>query len=206
MSGDYYWGLPFGSELGLAVGDICGKGISAALLMTNLQATLRSNVINLRRQEPGDGQIPASVLVESLNSQICGYTADNRFASFFYAIYDDVAQSLTYCNAGHNPPLFFSGRDVRKLMVGGPILGVFDDATLTENAQDAARRSPGGVYGQDCRMQGIGIRQTAGSLVLDNRDLPADRIKDAIVRQVLSWAYAEERDDDMTLVIARIAE
>ena len=43
-------------------------------------------------------------------------------------------------------------------------------------------------------------------LVLDNRDLPADRIKDAIVGQVLSWAYAEERDDDMTLVIARIAE
>ena len=212
VSGDYYDYLPLGKhELGLAVGDICGKGISAALLMTNLQATLRSNVINLEEQELANGQKPASVLVERLNSQICGYTAENRFASFFYAVYDDVGQSLTYCNAGHNPPLFFSGRNVRKLMVGGTILGVFEDATFE---QETLTMLPGDLlvaytdgivectneygeeFGEDRLIQ----------LVSDNRDLPADRIKDAIVRQVLSWAYAEERDDDMTLVIAKIVE
>lgn len=108
VSGDYYDFLPLGmNELGLALGDICGKGISAALLMTNLQATLRSNVMNLWGNGDLKGDRTVAELVERVNSQIYSYTAANKFATFFYALYNELHQTLTYCNAGHNPPLFF---------------------------------------------------------------------------------------------------
>jgi sigma-B regulation protein RsbU (phosphoserine phosphatase) len=210
VSGDYYDFFPLGAhELGLAVGDICGKGISAALLMANLQATLRSNVVNLwpRNRENGDSII--SELVERLNSQMHSYTTANRFATFFYAVYDGDMRTLTYCNAGHNPPLYFSGDTVRRLSSGGTIVGVFADS---EYAQETVQLSAGDLfvaytdgivecineYGEEYGEDRL-IR-----LVQENRELPADGLKDAIVKNVLSWAFAEERDDDMTLIIAKI--
>lgn len=210
VSGDYYDFLPMGSrELGLAVGDICGKGISAALLMTNLQATLRSTVMNLRSRNGTGDDRTVSELVESLNRQICSYTSANKFATFFYALYNDERQTLTYCNAGHNPPLFFKNGKVRRLDAGGTVVGIFEDSkyeqeTIELGGGDVLVAYTDGItesvneYGEEFGEERL-IR-----IVQENRDASAEKIKDSIVKHVLSWTFAEEREDDMTLIVARI--
>ncbi len=216
VSGDYYDFLPLeGGRMGMALADICGKGISAALLMANLQATLRSNVFGFQggRVEGGsnggeDGSV--SGLVKILNHQIHNYTSANKFASFFYAVYDDRSCSLTYCNAGHNPPLYFTERECRRLTEGGTVVGIFPEA---EYQQETIRMGPGDMilaytdgivecvneYGEEfgeARLE---------ALVRRNRHLSAEDLQKAVVEQVLEWAFEEERDDDMTLIVAKFS-
>jgi phosphoserine phosphatase RsbU/P len=210
VSGDYYDFLPLGNhELGLAVGDICGKGISAALLMANLQAALRSNVMNLWMPDGGNGDKNVAEVVTRLNSQIYSYTSANKFASFFYALYDDAHQTLTYCNAGHNPPLFLSGNEVKRLKTGGTVVGIFSDSkydqeTIQFRSGDLLIAYTDGIveclnkhgeeFGENRLIQ----------VVQENRELSAARIKELVVANVLSWMHAEEKEDDMTLIVARI--
>jgi sigma-B regulation protein RsbU (phosphoserine phosphatase) len=212
VSGDYYDFLPLGvHELGLAVADICGKGISAALLMANLQATLRSNVMNLWPQHGQDGERTVAEIVERLNNQICGYTSANKFATFFYALYDDSKLTLTYCNAGHNPPLYLNGNEIQRLNVGGTVVGIFAD---TKYAQETIPLSTGDLFVAytDGIVESINEygeefgEQRLIQLVQENRHLSADRIKNTVVESVLSWTFAEERDDDMTLIVAKIID
>ena len=108
VSGDYFDYISLeGNQLGLAVGDICGKGISAALLMANLQATLRSNAISYQQNGGNHNEITVAEILRRMNRQMYGYTADNKFATLFYGVYNDDDRTLTYSNAGHNPPLYF---------------------------------------------------------------------------------------------------
>ena len=215
VSGDYYDFLQLdANRIGMALGDICGKGISAALLMANLQATLRSNVFNFLRAPVGsaerkDGAGNVSALVGILNEHICSHTAANKFASFFYAVYDDLAPGMTYCNAGHNPPLYFSGGMHRRLTVGGTVVGVFPDAvfeqeTIPMHQGDLFLAYTDGItecvneYGEE-----FGEERLI-DIVRQNEGLSADDLQKVIVDHVLDWAYEEERDDDMTLIIARM--
>jgi phosphoserine phosphatase RsbU/P len=208
VSGDYYDFLPLSvHKLGLAIGDICGKGISAALLMTNLQATLRSNVINLHEQIGHNGENSISLLIERLNNQFYSYTADNKFATFFYAVYDELRQSLTYCNAGHNPPLFFKQNTVQRLSAGGTVVGVFADTkyeqeTIAVNSGDLLIAYTDGIiesvneYGEE-----FGEKRLI-EVIQEHRGLTAEKMMQTIVDRVRSWSFSEERDDDMTLVVA----
>lgn len=210
VSGDYYDFLPLSeSEIGLAVADICGKGISAALLMSNLQATLRSNVANLWRNGTAPERKNVAVVVERLNDQICSFTAANKFATFFFAVYDDAGRTLTYCNAGHNPPLYLDERGVRRLNEGGTVVGVFHDVrynqeTISVKPGDLFVAYTDGIvesvneYGEEFGESRL-IR-----LIQENSKEDIERIKDTILQEVQAWTYAEERDDDMTIIIARI--
>jgi phosphoserine phosphatase RsbU/P len=212
VSGDYYDFLKFDDRfMGLALGDICGKGISAALLMANLQATLRSNVF-VRGTCAHDNEIAAdgriAAVVGVLNQQIYNFTSANKFASFFYALYDDQESTLTYCNAGHNPPLYFTGSGFRRLSTGGTVVGIFPDA---EFEQEAIQIESGDIlvaytdgitesvneYGEEFGEQRL------IDLVRGKSDLPAEKLQKAIVDEVLGWAFEEERDDDMTLIVAK---
>lgn len=215
VSGDYYDFLPFGAHrLGLAVADICGKGISAALLMANLQATLRSNVIRLSQGEGNSvennySELPVANVMRLLNQQIYNYTSANKFASFFYAVYDELQQTLTYCNAGHNPPLYFNGDEAKRLTIGGTVVGilpnaVFEQETIHLNSGDVVLAYTDGIiesvneYGEE-----FGEERLI-QLVQRNRGLSAQELQQVIVTEVLSWTYEEERNDDMTLIIAGI--
>jgi phosphoserine phosphatase RsbU/P len=212
VSGDYYDFLPLGDhELGLALGDICGKGISAALLMANLQATLRSNVMNTKRGQGQDGETNVAGVVERVNSQIYSYTAANKFATFFYALYNDHLQTFTYCNAGHNPPLYFNGGKIRRLSAGGTVVGIFADSKYEEETVHAksgdvfVAYTDGIVESVNEYGEEFGEGRLA-QLIQENRHLGANALKEAVVSRVLSWTFAEERDDDMTLVIAKIID
>ncbi len=212
VSGDYYDFLFLGeNELGLALADICGKGISAALLMSNLQATLRSNVLNLWHPNGLNGEKSLAQIVEKLNFQIYSYTSANKFASFFYAVYDDVHQTLAYCNAGHNPPLHFSGDGFQRLSTGGTVVGIFADSKYE---QETIHLRPGDllVAYTDGIVESVNEQgEEFGEyrlieLIRAHRSLDADKLKGVIVEQVLSWTAAEERADDMTLVVAKMFE
>lgn len=123
VGGDYFDVLRLGNDaLGLCIADVAGKGLSAALLMSNLQAAVRSL---------GSSSLLPHELCLRLNAQLCGSMAEDRFITFFYAHLDGSARQLHYVNAGHNPPIMLH-RDGShdRLEEGGGILGVFRDQTF----------------------------------------------------------------------------
>ena len=112
VGGDYYdfVSLPGGS-LGIAIGDISGKGIPASLLMATLRAYLRSQTLQAQQDLP--------TMIANLNSLVFESSDSNRYATFFYGRYDAVTRVFDYVNAGHNPP-WFSGRTRVKSSVSKP--------------------------------------------------------------------------------------
>lgn len=121
VGGDCFDAISFSnSRVGLSIADVVGKGIPAALLMSNLQAATRA--FATEAAEPAD-------LCRQVNRILCGRIAEGRFISFFYCIADTALGTLTYSNAGHYPPMLVH-RDgsVERLSCGGAVLGVFSDA------------------------------------------------------------------------------
>jgi len=125
VSGDYYDVFSLGSgKLALCIADVAGKGLPAALLMSNLQAAVKS--IATETVEPRR-------LCETINRVICGNVVEGRFISFFFGLLDAPARRLVYTNAGHNAPVLVR-RDgaVIRLDAGGPVLGVLEDTIFAQ--------------------------------------------------------------------------
>jgi serine phosphatase RsbU (regulator of sigma subunit) len=109
VGGDYYDFLtPADNQIGIAVADVAGKVISAALLMSNVQASLRSQTMNYRA---GDDTRSLAELVSTINRLIHRSTGAASYVTFFYAQFDEPARTLTYVNAGHNPPLLVRAKN-----------------------------------------------------------------------------------------------
>jgi sigma-B regulation protein RsbU (phosphoserine phosphatase) len=164
VAGDYYDYVEVVPGLvAFALGDVSGKGLSASLVMSNLQAALRAQVAiiseRLGAARPAaaalagaDGQqaseLPCGVtgtdegcvvskMAESINGQLCRATDANRFATLFLALYDDRARALRYTNAGHNAPLLVRAEGpVERLWEGGTVLGAFDFAPFGEGGAE----------------------------------------------------------------------
>jgi sigma-B regulation protein RsbU (phosphoserine phosphatase) len=121
VGGDCFDALGFGeSKLGLSIADVVGKGVPAALLMSNLQAAVRAFATDVTA--PGE-------LCQQVNRILCGNIAEGRFISFFYCVVDTGLGTLTYANAGHYLPILArADGTVQRLHHGGPVLGVFADA------------------------------------------------------------------------------
>jgi sigma-B regulation protein RsbU (phosphoserine phosphatase) len=165
VAGDYYDYVDVAPELiAFALGDVSGKGISAALVMSNLQASLRAQATILSERlklservalssaaaaaagDEKDVELPCGVagidtdcaveqMAVSINDQLCRSTDSNRFATVFLALYDDRTRRLRYTNAGHNAPLLVRASGmIEKLDVGGTVLGAFDWARYEEAA------------------------------------------------------------------------
>ncbi len=133
VGGDYYDVLAFDeATLGLCIGDVAGKGLPAALLMSNLQAAVRGLA---------SPSLPPDGLCSRLNSLVCHNTGNDRFITFFYAQLDGPERILRYTNAGHNAPIVLH-RDGshERLQAGGGVLGVFPNQMF---AAGAAQLAPG---------------------------------------------------------------
>ena len=105
-------------RLAISIGDVCGKGLPAALLMANVQALVRA----FASVDPS----PSS-LVTRLNRELARHAALRRFVTFFFAVYDADSRRLTYCNAGHNPPIVArADGSIARLDAGGMVLGAFE--------------------------------------------------------------------------------
>ena len=228
VSGDYYDFLSASShKLILAVGDISGKGISAALLMATIHSAVRAySVENLpQMREPvavgavaGAGRVMATwpegievspgALLGLLNHQLFESTPPEKYATLFVGIYDGRSRTLTYSNGGHLPPILI-GKDgtVRRLEAGGTVVGLFDGMTYEE---DSVVMVPGEVFlaysdGVTEPENDFGEfgEQRLIELVRENRDLPLPQISQIVTMAVDDWIGDKEQPDDVTLVLAR---
>jgi phosphoserine phosphatase RsbU/P len=203
VSGDYYDFIPLGpGRIGIALADISGKGIFAALLMASLQAALRSTASL-------DGKGGTSELVSRLNEHLFKNTSDDRYATFFYSVYDANAKTLTYTNAGHLAPVFLSDGKVQSLSQGGTVVGLFEEVPYTQCTIPVKPGSllvgfsdgltePESVYGEE-----FGVERLQAE-ILRQKDLPASRLAENLVAAAEQWAGTAEQADDMTVVVARM--
>jgi sigma-B regulation protein RsbU (phosphoserine phosphatase) len=203
VSGDYYDFIRIGpSRLGIALADISGKGISAALLMASLQASLRSNAML-------DGHGGTAALVERLNQHLFKNTSDDRYATFFYAVYDCDSKSLTYTNAGHLAPFFVHAGKVQQLDEGGTVVGLFEDVPYTQGNMKVEPGSilvafsdgltePENVYGEEFGMERLKEE------ILRQANMPAPRVAENLIAAAEQWAGSAEQADDITVVVARM--
>lgn len=203
VSGDYYDFIALGpSRLGIALADISGKGISAALLMASLQAALHS-------QAALDGHGGPAKLVERLNTHLFKNTSDDRYATFFYAVYDASAKTLTYTNAGHLAPFYIGKNQIERLDVGGTVVGLFEEAQFEQKtikvepdsilvAFSDGLTEPENAYGEEFGMQRLQeeIQRQGGAA--------AQRMAEKLIAAAEQWAGSAEQADDITVVVARI--
>ncbi|MGH9685248.1 MAG: PP2C family protein-serine/threonine phosphatase [Candidatus Acidiferrales bacterium] len=203
VSGDYYDFLPLGpNRVGIALADISGKGIFAALLMASLQASLRSQAMM-------DGAGGTAELVSRLNKYLYLNTSDDRYATFFYGIYDAQSKMLTYTNAGHLPPFLIADSGCEQLDEGGTVVGLFEDCTYTQRTLKIAPGSvlvafsdgltePENVYGEE-----FGVERLKDE-VMRLRNFAPDRLVETLVAAAEQWAGTAEQADDITVVVARM--
>ncbi|MGA7216919.1 MAG: SpoIIE family protein phosphatase [Candidatus Sulfotelmatobacter sp.] len=233
VSGDYYDFLCAGShKLILAVGDISGKGISAALLMATIHSAVRAYSVESLPQmretnlpEPvavgavaGAGRMMAAwpegievspgALLGLLNHQLYESTPPEKYATLFLGIYDGRSHRLTYSNGGHLPPILI-GKDgaVRRLEAGGTVVGLFENVLYDEGCVEM---HPGeiflaysdGVTEPENEFGEFGEERLI-ELVSTNRRLPLVQISQTVTSAVDDWIGENEQPDDITLVLAR---
>ena len=201
VGGDYYDFLTYpDGRVAVMVGDVCGKGMPAALLMMSLQAR-----VQVLAAEPN----PPAVVVDRLNRVLTAVGLNTRFISLFFALFDPASGELAYSNAGHNPPLLIraSGK-VEWLTGGGPVLGIVPDACYEEvrcilNSGDVAVLYSDGVTdATNAHDEDFGEARLSEVLQLVHHD-SADSILSALTTAVKDWAAGTPAPDDITLVVVR---
>jgi len=202
VGGDYYDFIKYpDGRVGIMVGDVAGKGMPAALLMSSLQAR-----VHVVFEEPDD----LAQKLTRLNKSTCANCPDNRFITFFTCIVDPKTGLMTYANAGHNPPLVVRAKGGFELLsgAGGMILGIlpmskYEEATVTLERGDILVLFSDGVTEEvDPNDQQFGEERLA-NMVAELRDRPAAEIVKEVHRAVHAFTQGAPAADDITVVIAR---
>jgi sigma-B regulation protein RsbU (phosphoserine phosphatase) len=228
VSGDYYDFLTLDADrLILAVGDISGKGISAALLMATIHSAVRAlsmQDVPVLREPAAVGaalgsdillasafrslDVSPSALLSLLNHQLYESTPPEKYATLFLGIYNGAERKLTYSNGGHLPPIILSeDGSIRRLECGGTVVGLFDKRSYEEDSVELRRGEifvgyTDGVTEPENDFGEFG-EQRLIDLLRENRDLPLPRITEIVTAAVDDWIGANEQPDDVTLVLAR---
>ncbi len=199
ISGDYYdvVALPDGRLL-FAIADISGKGISAAILMSNLQAVLRTVA--------QAGHSPAEVCAQ-LNRHLCQVTDGTRFATFFFVEWNRGQRALSYVNAGHLVPIVRGSISGKRLTNGGPPLGLFPGTEFEVGQIMLQSGDMIVLYSDGITEAGVHKGEEFGESRLEevitaHAHKPLAEIQEQVLRAVREWS-GDEPEDDMTLLIAR---
>jgi sigma-B regulation protein RsbU (phosphoserine phosphatase) len=216
VSGDYYDYMTVGSKLAVAIGDVAGKGISAALLMATVQSTMRTQLRASQAQAlaagaGNGGPAPAlstADLVSRLNQQLFAFTAPEKFATFFFALYDDATGLMTYTNAGHLPPVLIRHGSVSRLDVTGTVVGAFSfseygEATLQLEPGDLLACFTDGITEPENEFGEMFGEDRLTDVILKHANCESDEIIAAVMDSVGHWTGSPELQDDMTLLLAR---
>jgi sigma-B regulation protein RsbU (phosphoserine phosphatase) len=210
VSGDYYdfMALPHDS-LAFAIGDVAGKGISAALLMATIQSTMRTQINTAAANSNGNYKPPSTAfLVSNLNRQLYATTAPEKYATFYFATYDEAEHSLTYTNAGHLSPLLVREGHVSLLEPTGTVVGafpfaVYEEKTLKlEHGDMLVAYTDGLVEPENAYGEMYGEERLQELLLKYNRADSSEIIARAM-EAVVQWTGSSELQDDMTMVVAR---
>jgi sigma-B regulation protein RsbU (phosphoserine phosphatase) len=202
IGGDYYDFIPCQDDrLVIALGDVSGKGTSAALLMSSLHAAVHAQVASCR---------PITETVGAVNRYLADNTPANRFVTLFYAELDPLTGALSFINAGHNPPLIAHGSDgtLEQLGAGGLPLGILPDYDYREGRTQLRVGDVLVVYSD-------GVTETQNpqgdefgtvrlqEVVAENLTLTASGIRDKIEASLSNFAKGTPAVDDITLVIVK---
>ncbi len=215
VSGDYYDFLLTGSsQLFLALGDISGKGISAALLMASLHSAVRAYRFGESSQGPtlldGEANFLASParMLERLNRHLYTSTQPEKYATLFLAHYDGQESSLTYSTGGQLPPLVLcTNGEVKRLDCGGSVVGLlpgmeYEQATVKLASGDIVIIYSDGVTEPENEFGDFGEDRLV-DLVRRNRGQSLENISNTIMQSLKTWIGDQEQPDDITLVLAR---
>jgi len=201
VSGDYFdYESLQGSRVMLAIGDVAGKGISAALLMASLQSSLRAQL--------AEGEVSTSQLVSRVNQQLHASTAPEKFATFCAGTFDEQRGVFTYTNAGHLPPLVVRQGSVERLDVNGMVVGAFPMAPYSEshvelNSGDLLVFFTDGISEPENAYGEMFGEDRLAELISRHAHLGEDQIIEAVWKGVHEWSGDGELADDMTLLLAR---
>jgi len=204
IGGDYYDFIKCSDgRMIIALGDVSGKGTAAALLMSSLHAAVHAQVASCQ---------PLATTITAVNRYLAENTPANRFVTLFYAELDPTAGTLSFVNAGHNPPLIVhAAGTVETLAPGGIPLGILSE---TEFREGRARLEPGDalvIYSdgvtetQNPRGEEFGPERLR-DVVLNNLDSSAASLRDRIEAALTQFAQGTPAVDDITLVIVKRAK
>jgi sigma-B regulation protein RsbU (phosphoserine phosphatase) len=205
VGGDYYdfLALPKGS-LGIAIGDVSGKGIAAALMMASLQASLRSEATRAPEN--------LAAAVANINRLVYEASSSNRYATFFYGQYDPALGKFDYVNAGHNPPMLFhhagGAEAVTRLEPGGTVVGLLENVCYE---QGSVLVSPGDtlVFFTDGISEAMNLadeewgEERLMDAIREWRGASAQELLESLFASATSFAGTAPQHDDMTLVVLR---
>jgi len=201
ISGDFFDVLPLpDGRVVFAIADISGKGISAAILMSNLHAVLRTLA--------AAGRAPAEVCAQ-INRHLNQVTDGGRFATLFYAEWNGAERSLTFINAGHNSPILVSSGRAQRLEPSTPPLGMFLELELRARRLTLAPGDLLVLYSDGITEAGIEKGAEFGearlqAVVTTHFTKPLEEIQQQVLAAVHDWAD-HELEDDMTLLLVRAA-
>lgn len=198
VGGDYFDFLSLGeNRLGLCLADVSGKGITAALLMSNVQATIRSQ----SRLAPDAG-----ACVSRSNDMLHASTDSDKFVTMFYGVLDTATHRLQYCNAGHNPPVMLAGGNGQVLLeTGGPVLGVVPGYPYQLGdvefgpGQTLLVYTDGFSEAMNRRLEEFTDERLRSSAEA-SAELPPERLLDVLLDEVNEFCGDVPQTDDMTIM------
>ena len=206
VGGDYFDFLLLPNEtFGIAIGDVSGKGISAALLMASLQASLRGQAMQ--------GTNDLASLMSNVNHLVYDASAENRYATFFYAQYEPATRQLTYVNAGHNPPIILRQSEgvwrTLRLEAGGLVVGLlrdyrYEQASVPLQSGDLLLAFTDGISEAMNTHEEEWGEQRLIETVRACAHLTAAEIIRCVMCAAGDFAAGAKQPDDLTLVVVRV--
>jgi sigma-B regulation protein RsbU (phosphoserine phosphatase) len=204
VGGDFYDFIPVSQDKwGLVIADVSGKGVPAALFMALSRTLVRANAI---------GNATASQAIRRANDLIVEDDRVNMFVTLFYSVLDPTGKTLTYVNAGHNPPLMLrrEGRDIALLEAKGIALGVMSNIGLEEREISLQKGDMVVLY-TDGVTEAINNKEEQFgqarliSIAEKNCNLPASELVKRIQQEVTEFSQGQPQFDDLTLMILKVA-
>lgn len=202
VSGDYYDFLAIKSHcLDFFIGDISGKGISAALLMASSQTFL--NMEGVKAQNHSQ---PVSEIVSSFNNYLVEFSSSSKYSTLFYGRYNTETRVLTYCNAGHLPPFLIRNKQIFKLTKGGMVPGLFkginyeEETIILEKEDLLVAFTDGFTEIFDEKEEEFG-EQRLLEKILEHKTETLNNIYNEVVSTVNNWSFSEVQADDMTIIM-----
>ncbi len=217
VGGDYYDFFQLDRrQVGIAIADVAGKGIAAALQMSTVQATLRGllsgDLAHHQVNNSPAARDSLAQMVETLNRLIRSATGGANYVTFFYAQFDECTRRLTYVNAGHNPPILFSpgaSDEYKELSCGGMFVGMFE---LGAYEQEVVPMLSGDVMiaftdglSEALNVNGeeFGEARIQAALAA-TAQLSASEISAAIVQRAQVWCAGAPQHDDLTFIVLKV--
>jgi serine phosphatase RsbU (regulator of sigma subunit) len=202
VGGDYYDFFPYpDGKVGLALGDVSGKGMPASLMMMGLHAR-----VHVLAEEPGN----LGSFMARINKATCAKCPSNRFITFFFCVLDTKTGELAYANAGHNPPIVIRADGSHEMLDGGgPVLGILSIAPYSEMRSrlqsgdllvlysDGVTEATNNNFDEFDEIRFVDVLRR-------HRNQPASAIVQAVTAALTEFTAGSPQADDITLVVAKV--